>query len=88
MPSVYYKELRKRASRGKFFSGVLFFLKLLSSVFVILVLPLLVFLFFIFLEPREVPKLNDYYHTEIELESNMASSNNFNDYNMSNYSFN
>ena len=60
MSSVYYRELRNKLRKNRFFSLVVFVLKFLFSIFFVLLLPIFAFLFFIFVEPREIPKLNTY----------------------------
>lgn len=60
MSSVYYRELRNKLRKNRFFSLIVFVLKFTFSIIFVLFLPIFAFLFFIFIEPREIPKLNTY----------------------------
>lgn len=60
MSSVYYRELRNKLRKNRFFSLIVFILKFVFSIAFVLFLPIFAFLFFIFVEPREIPKLNTY----------------------------
>ncbi len=70
MSSVYYRELRNKLRKNRFFSLITFVLKFFFSIIFILFLTVFAFLFFIFIEPREIAKLNTYL---INLANNLDS---------------
>lgn len=57
-------EFYKREEK-KFFSLFFVILKIVFSLFLTIVLPIIVFIIFIFLKPREIEKLNDFILTEL-----------------------